>query len=230
MSRWLTITRRLFILLIVGCLVLVIALEVWYQTLLPSTPREPIRQDLPPMIRGALWLEVGGGGRREMPLLYPFLVSALVPRDRFALSLPSRLALLEIGRLRESGQLQPERHLKYSLRSLAIATWYARHWTPSEGLETIASRVWLGDDRFGLSSGSNHYFQRPLRDLSPAQCALLMVIIQSPSTLDPACHPDRARSRRDRSLERMRNQGLVGPESLERAVAAPVEVSVPCAS
>ena len=180
------------------------------------------------MIREALSLELTGAVHGDMPFLYPYLASAFLPRDPYAMSLPSLLANMEIGRLRESGELQPERHLKYALRSLAIASWYARHWTSAEALETVAARMPVGDGQIGLSRGAAYYFGRRLSDLSPAQCALLIVILRSPRAFHPACHAKRAREHRDRFLGRMREEGLLGREDYERSVAEALEVNAAC--
>jgi membrane peptidoglycan carboxypeptidase len=189
-----------------------------------------VSQELPPMIRGALSLELTGAVHGDMPFLYPYLASAFLPRDRYAMSLPALLANMEIGRLRESGELQPERHLKYALRSLAIATWYARHWTSAEALETVAARMPVGDGQIGVTSGAAYYFGRRLSDLTPAQCALLIVIVRSPRSFHPGCHPRRAREHRDRFLGRMREEGLLDREDYERSVAEPLEVNAACGS
>jgi hypothetical protein len=199
----------------------IVALEVWYRTLLPASLPVAVATPLPPLVRAAFWLEINQEGPRRLPKLFPFLVSYFF-QERASAMLPSAVARVS------AHPVQGEGNMKGQLRALALTTWFGRHWTADECLETYASLVWLGDEQVGLSSGSAHYFGLPLERLSPSQVALLIGMVQAPTALHPACHPARAESRRNLFLQRMRDARLLDAGEFSAAAKEPLGVVVAC--
>ncbi len=83
----------------------------------------------------------------------------------------------------------------------------ARHlemtWSKTQILTAYLNRLDYGNLNFGSAEAARFYFQKPLMDLSLAECALLAGLPQAPSRLNPLRHPQRATARRNTVLQRL---------------------------
>ncbi len=123
---------------------------------------------------------------------------------------------------------KPEKHLRYLFRQLALATWVSRHWTADEALDTYASLLWLGEDRYGVAEGAAFLFGKNVNDLTVAETALLIVVTRSPKRYSPTCHPDRARLARDDLLQRMLDARLIDQKAFSEALVSGLDVQGSC--
>jgi len=80
-------------------------------------------------------------------------------------------------------------------------------WSKQRIMTAYLNRLDYGNLRFGAAEASRFYFQKPLDDLSLAECALLAGLPQAPSRLNPLRHPQRALARRDVVLRRLLANG-----------------------
>ena len=96
-------------------------------------------------------------------------------------------------------------------------------------LETYLNQVYIGQRGaqaiHGVAAGADFWFGRDLRDLTTEQIALLVGIINGPSVYNARRNPDAARERRDFVLGEMLETGLIGQDTYERALAAPLGVT-----
>ena len=96
-------------------------------------------------------------------------------------------------------------------------------------LETYLNQVYIGQRGaqaiHGVAAGADFWFGRDLRDLTTEQIALLVGIINGPSVYNARRNPDAARERRDFVLGEMLETGLIGRDTYERALAAPLGVT-----
>lgn len=88
-------------------------------------------------------------------------------------------------------------------------------------LRAYLDRVALGHSHVGVEAAARSYFERPAARLSLAQSALLAGITASPARFDPYHHPDAARARMLRVLQRMRAHGFITDDDLRAAAVAP---------
>ncbi len=104
----------------------------------------------------------------------------------------------------------------------------ARHlemsWTKEHILAAYLNRLDYGNLRTGIAEAARFYFQKPLADLSLAECALLAGLPQAPSRLNPVRNPARALVRRDTVLHRLAASGNVDPSRISAALAEPLEL------
>lgn len=91
-------------------------------------------------------------------------------------------------------------------------------WSKRQILSAYLNRLDYGNLRIGIAEAARFYFQKPLADLSLAECALLAGLPQSPSRLNPIRHPQRAIARRNTVLQR-----LAGNRDSSRVAAALAE-------
>ena len=76
-------------------------------------------------------------------------------------------------------------------------------WSKRQILTAYLNRLDYGNLRIGPAEAARFYFQKPLTDLSLAECALLAGLPQAPSRLNPVTHAQRAVVRRDTVLRRL---------------------------
>jgi penicillin-binding protein 1C len=82
-------------------------------------------------------------------------------------------------------------------------------WSKQQILTAYLNRLDYGNLRFGASEAARFYFQKPLSDLSLAECAMLAGLPQAPSRLNPLRHPEQALSRRNLVLRRLASIGKI---------------------
>ena len=90
-------------------------------------------------------------------------------------------------------------------------------WSKERILASYLNRIDYGNFHQGCVSAAEGYFGKPLVDCSPAECALLAGLPQSPSRLDPYRNPEAAIKRQKWIIERMRINGYLSDEEAGRA-------------
>ncbi len=100
-------------------------------------------------------------------------------------------------------------------------------WTKQQILTEYFNRLDYGNFNRGAAAAAQLYFARPLRDLGPAECALLAALPQAPSRLNPYAHLDRARKRQQWILNRMQSAGWLTQPELHRLLAEPTDLAKP---
>ncbi|MEO0063066.1 MAG: hypothetical protein RLZZ08_1626 [Pseudomonadota bacterium] len=91
--------------------------------------------------------------------------------------------------------LSADQNLTRKAREALIAFWLEAWLTKDEILERYLSNAYFGDNTYGLRAASLHYFYRKPENLTLAQAAMLMGMLQAPSKLAPTNNPERAERR-----------------------------------
>ncbi|MEG0145193.1 MAG: transglycosylase domain-containing protein, partial [Clostridia bacterium] len=86
-----------------------------------------------------------------------------------------------------------------------------------EILEAYLNTVYFGAGAYGIEAASRTYFGVPASQLTLSQSALLAGVIKSPSGYAPHLQPDKAITRRNLVLEKMRELGFITQEALNEA-------------
>ncbi|WP_395750653.1 penicillin-binding protein 1C [Prosthecobacter sp.] len=79
----------------------------------------------------------------------------------------------------------------------------AMSWKREEVLAAYANRVSFGNLMTGVATAASGYFHKPLGDLTPAECALLAALPQSPARLNPFRNLEGVLPRQRRILDKM---------------------------
>src|ERR1019366_5453200 len=80
-------------------------------------------------------------------------------------------------------------------------------WDQQRVLSAYPNPFGYGNFHCGCAAAAVYYFAKPLRDLSPAECALLAALPQAPTRLNPHAHFDRAVKRQQWLLGQKRHAG-----------------------
>ena len=95
-------------------------------------------------------------------------------------------------------------------------------WSKDQILTAYLNRLDYGNLRTGAAEAARFYFQKPLADLSLAECALLAGIPQAPSRLNPLRHPEKAVARRNTVLQRLAMSGTADALRISRSIGEPL--------
>lgn len=102
------------------------------------------------------------------------------------------------------------------------------HYTKAEILETYINEVFLGQSGqraiHGFGLAAQHYFRRPLSELSVQQVALLVGLAKGASYYNPWRYAERAKERRNLVLDVMRSENLIDDAQLKTAKASPLGI------
>jgi penicillin-binding protein 1A len=87
-------------------------------------------------------------------------------------------------------------------------------------LEIYMNQIFLGNRAYGFAAASEAYFDKPLKDITIAEAAMLAGLPKAPSAYNPITNPKRARSRQLHIIERMLENGYI---TAEQAITAKKE-------
>ena len=114
------------------------------------------------------------------------------------------------------------RNLLAKVREALAARRLEMTWSKPQILSAYINRLDYGSLRLGPAEATRHYFQKPLTDLSLAECALLAGLPQAPSRLNPTRHPTAAIARRNTVLTRLATTGNYDESRISAALAEPL--------
>jgi len=118
--------------------------------------------------------------------------------------------------------LNDERTFSRKLKELLLAIRIERAFTKDQILEMYLNRVYFGDGYYGIEAAARGYFDKPAKDLSVEQAALLAGLIKAPSAYAPTSHLDRAVARRTVVLKQMVDAGYLDAPTEATMEHAPV--------
>ncbi len=128
---------------------------------------------------------------------------------------------MQLHRLRHPGPRSLAGKLTQAVRAVQIE----RSASKRAILVEYLNRAPFGGNLVGAGAASWRYFDRPCRDLSLAQAALLAGLPKNPTADRPDRAPARAKARRDHVLARMRALGLIDAAAHAHAVAEPIDAT-----
>jgi penicillin-binding protein 1A len=111
-----------------------------------------------------------------------------------------------------------ERKLKEALLAIQIE----KRYTKDEIITFYANHVLFGHGTFGVEAASRLYFNKHAKDLKLEEAAMLAGIIQTPSRQSPYVSVERAKGRRNYTLQRMADSGFITQAQADEAKAKPI--------
>jgi penicillin-binding protein 1A len=117
--------------------------------------------------------------------------------------------------------LTQERTLTRKVQEAALALWLERKFTKNEILELYLNRVYFGAGAYGVEAATQRYFNKPARQLSLAEAAMLAGLVKSPSRLAPTRNPGGAERRAQVVLAAMADEGFITTAKAKLAISDP---------
>lgn len=99
--------------------------------------------------------------------------------------------------------LSNERSFNRKIKEIIIAARIEKSLTKNQILEMYLNNVYLGSGAYGAAGAAAIYFNKPLKNLTLAECALIAGLPQAPSVYSPYNNKDLALKRRSQVLKRM---------------------------
>ena len=126
--------------------------------------------------------------------------------------------------------LTPDQNLRRKVQELMLAVWLETKFTKKEILALYLNRVYFGAGAYGIEAASQRYFDKPAKDLTVGEAALLAGLLKAPSRYSPVSESERAATRATVVLNQMQETGVITAAQREQAVLEPVRVSRTLAS
>ncbi|HEY2773548.1 MAG TPA: transglycosylase domain-containing protein [Candidatus Binatia bacterium] len=124
-----------------------------------------------------------------------------------------------------------DRSFERKFRELAVAVVLELRLTKDQILERYINDVpmgaYAGAPLEGLPQAARSFFNKDLSQVSPAEAAMLVGMIQAPTSYDPRRHPSLATQRRNVVLGVMRSEGVIDEATYQESVVSPLGLSRP---
>jgi penicillin-binding protein 1B len=121
------------------------------------------------------------------------------------------------------------RSFRRKFRELAIALVLEIRLSKDAILERYINDVPMGEYHgapiYGMPLAARYFFNKDLREVTPAEAATLIGIIRAPTLYDPRRYPDATRARRDTVLALMERAGVIDQTACAAAIAAPLTLA-----
>jgi len=116
-------------------------------------------------------------------------------------------------------------NLNRKLKEMKLAISLEKRYTKDQILEAYLNIVLMGQTTYGVEAGAQRYFGTTAKDVTPAQAASLIAIVQNPSKngLYTAENFEENKKRRDVILGWMHAQGHLDDAGYQEALATPVD-------
>ncbi len=122
--------------------------------------------------------------------------------------------------------MQPKnRTLLYKFCEAMTALKVERSMDKKAIIQRYLGTAYFGHQAYGLASAAQTYFGKSLQELSTAEQALLIGLLQSPSAYDPFSHLERARVRQRTVLASMRAVGNLTDAEVRELASEPIQLS-----
>lgn len=118
-----------------------------------------------------------------------------------------------------------EKSLHRKLLEIALTLRIEARFKKDEILTHYLNRIYFGSGADGIEQAARTYFGKTTRDLTPAECALVVGIIRGPHIYSPLRNPDAALEQRRQTLSRMARMGFITAERRDRLVAQPLRLA-----
>ena len=118
--------------------------------------------------------------------------------------------------LAKNAFLDSDRTAARTIREMMIAFWLEAWLTKDEILSRYLSNVYFGDNTYGITAASKHYFGRTPANLNIGQAAMLAGLLKAPSRLAPTGNLAGARKRQAVVVAAMVDAGFLTEREADR--------------
>lgn len=120
--------------------------------------------------------------------------------------------------------LTREKTITRKLREVMLAWKIEGSLGKDEILQLYVNQIFLGQRAYGFAAASQIYFGKALKDVTPAEAAMLAGLPKAPSAYNPISNPKRAKSRQLYVLKRMHDLKYITDDQFRDAQAEPLNV------
>ncbi|HEX7173919.1 MAG TPA: PBP1A family penicillin-binding protein [Pyrinomonadaceae bacterium] len=106
-----------------------------------------------------------------------------------------------------------------------VALQIERYYTKQQIMEMYVNHIFLGANAYGFEAAARTYFNKPAKDLTLEEAALLAGIPRAPSQYSPTVSMETAKERRDLVLDLMARNEFVSASDAQAAKAKPIKLA-----
>jgi membrane peptidoglycan carboxypeptidase len=121
--------------------------------------------------------------------------------------------------------LSREKTMQRKAEEAVLAFQLENKYDKQEILEMYLNQIYFGSGVYGVANASHKYFNKDVRNLNLAECALLAGIPKSPNNFSPLNNPEKALKRRNLVLKLMANEGVITKKEAEQTVKLPLGIT-----
>ena len=118
--------------------------------------------------------------------------------------------------------LSPEQTYTRKFNEILLALNIESELSKEKIMELYLNKIFLGHRAYGISAASQVYYDKNLADLTLAQAAMIAGLPKAPSKYNPISNPERALTRRNYILGRMRILKYIDEEEFQLALNEPI--------
>jgi len=122
--------------------------------------------------------------------------------------------------------LSPDRSFQRKIQEALLAIQIERHFTKAQIFTLYANQIFLGHGAYGFESASEYYFNKPAKQLTLDEAALLSGLPKAPGYYSPITHSDRALKRRNLVINAMLEDGKITAQQAANARLKPIQLNV----
>ncbi|HZT19859.1 MAG TPA: penicillin-binding protein 1A, partial [Dongiaceae bacterium] len=115
--------------------------------------------------------------------------------------------------------------LRRKVREIILALRIERAFSKDRILELYLNQIYLGAGNYGVTAAALNYFNKPLDELTIAECAYLAALPKAPNNYAIDKHPEAALGRRNWVIGQMREDGFITAAEAAAAVAEPLKLT-----
>jgi penicillin-binding protein 1A len=147
---------------------------------------------------------------------YKGIVRAAVENLRDARSQGASTITMQVAR---NFYLSTEKTFTRKIYEILLALKIERLLSKDQILEVYMNQIFLGQRANGFAAASEIYFDKPLKDVTVAEAAMLAGLPKAPSAYNPIANPKRATLRQRYIIDRMFENGFITEEQHDQALA-----------
>jgi len=118
--------------------------------------------------------------------------------------------------------LSPERSITRKVKEAILAAEITRRYSKDTILEIYLNEIYYGNLAYGIEAAAQLYFNKPAKDLTLAEAALLAGLPQAPAAYDPLQNPEGAKARQAAVLRLMVEHGAITQQQADAAWREPL--------
>jgi len=120
--------------------------------------------------------------------------------------------------LAKNSFLTPEKTLTRKIKELILAIQLENKYSKDEILNLYLNQSPFGGNTYGVQAASKNFFDKDAKDLTLAEAALTVSVLQAPTYYSPwGTHTKQLYERKDYTLEQMNKLGFISEEETEKA-------------
>jgi penicillin-binding protein 1A len=123
--------------------------------------------------------------------------------------------------------LTREKTIVRKVKEALLTIQLEKNYSKQEILQFYINQIYFGSGAHGVQSAAEIYFNKNVKDLTLAECAMLAAIPKSPNYYNPFKNAKAALSRRNLVLSKMEQLGYITTEQEKEAIATLLPVKAP---